>query len=246
MATHDRMDLNVRSQAFYRDFYHFCKNSCEMWYIKDANHHLVDASFAFCSRFSLLNVTATNLSSMQNSLFPSGQGDLAMRAFEKQAILQNKEMLIYTCGYLRDSDGCNAFILKMNKMYCSGLEYTFVNVIDVASYDSINEWIPYLFTDMKINDSDVQLSNFRKVTPLTLVSQDEWDVAWLLICGYTIRDIAVILNFNKSTIESRIDNVYMNLQVVNKIGLLRVAKFYGWIRFVPDRYSSEPFLLKID
>lgn len=246
MATHDRMDLNVGSQAFCWDFYHFCKNSYEMWYIKDANHNLVDASFAFFSRFSLLKVTAVNLSSIQNALFPSGQGELAMRTFEKQVILENKEMLIYTCGYLRDPNGCNSFILKINKMYCSGLEYMVVNVIDVASYDSINEWIPYLFTDVRINNSDVQLKNFKKVTPLALVSQEEWDVAWLLICGYTIREIAVILNFNKSTIESRINNVYMNLQVVNKTGFLRVAKFYGWIRFVPDRYSSEPFLLRID
>ena len=51
MATHDRMDLNVRYQAFYHDFSPYLKKSHEDWYIKDASHKYLGASATFASRF---------------------------------------------------------------------------------------------------------------------------------------------------------------------------------------------------
>lgn len=93
--------------------------------------------------------------------------------------------------------------------------------------------------------SNVSLNNFKDFNPLGKVTSKEWEVAWLIICDYSSRWIINYLNLSKKTVESKIKSIYQKLQVFDQGGLLRVARFYGWIRFVPEKFSSDTVILKV-
>ena len=246
MATHDRMDLNVRSQAFYHDFSPYLKKSHEDWYIKDASHKYLGASATFASRFFPSGIVS--VIGLEDSSIPAitAHDINIMYAFENKVRQAKKEITIFSCGYFSDIDGGNCFILKMVPYLYQGRESVLVDVIDIACHSYIYELIPSIFTGEQVVISNVSLDNFKNFNPLNKVTSKEWEVAWLIICGYSSRWIVNYLDLSKKTVQSKIKNIYQKLQVFDQCGLLRVARFYGWIRFVPEKFSSSAVILKVE
>lgn len=83
------------------------------------------------------------------------------------------------------------------------------------------------------------------VTRILILTENEWEVSWLLICGFSIRGIAKYLNVSTKTVQVRASSAYMNLRVYDKCGLLKVAEKYNWVNFVPESFLALPALIRI-
>lgn len=245
MADHDPMDLNVRSQAFYQQFYLHHKNSCDAWYIKDANHVYVDASISFLSRF---------LPSGMNSVI--GLDDMAitsasernirlMHDFENHAMKHNKVVTLFSWNYLSDRDDVKAFVFRIEPFPEKVGEGIIIYAYDLAAVNNSVKWLSALITRESSSHHSVSYRNFTNVSPLTCVTDKEWEVAWLIICGCSIRWIAKHFGMKNQTIDVKARNAYMKLQVFNKYGLLQVAQRYGWVNIVPPRYITTSTLIRI-
>ncbi|KML22966.1 hypothetical protein VL10_14850 [Leclercia adecarboxylata] len=245
MADHDPMDLEVRSQVFYRDFYQFHKNSCDAWYIKDVNHRYVDASITFLSRFvpperkSIVGFSDTDI-------FPLSRRDSdLMHGYESLAIKQNEDVVILVWGYFTDYQSIKSFILKIKPWYHSGVNAVIVYVSDFAEINKKIDWFSPFISESNSCERKKLLSNRDYNSPSSYLTEKEWEVAWLLICGCTTKWISELFNLNERSVEYKATNAYMKLRVSNRAELLMVAECFGWINFVPKRFATSSVIIRI-
>lgn len=245
MATHDRMDLNVRSQAFYRDFYHFHKNSCDAWYIKDTNHRFVDASITFLSRFLPPELTSVIGFSDRDISVASDRDINLIHDFESYAIMHEKNIILFSYGYMCDKDNVKSFIINVNPFTFAKVDMVMVLISELANVNHKLNWLPAVTGIDNIPCKDFLLPSYTNYDPRSVLTESEWEVAWLLICGCSIRGIAKHLNVSVKTIQIRSRNTYMNLRVFDKNGLLKAADMYNWINLVPESYVATSALIRI-
>ncbi|EMJ5851743.1 response regulator transcription factor [Klebsiella aerogenes] len=245
MATDDPMDLDVRSQAFLRDFYQFHKNSCDAWYIKDANHRFMDASITFLSRFSPPDLTSV-IGLGDDVVSEASSRDIAlMYEFESLVMSQGKNVVILTWNYLTDHYDVKSFVLKMKPWHYSNGVGVIVCVSDLAAVNKKIDWLSCLVSgSLTIEQSSVSTSSTFS-NPLSYVTESEWEVAWLIICSCSIRWIASNFDVSVKTVEIKARNAYMKLNAFDREGLIRMAEKYGWINIIPARFVSASNLIRI-
>lgn len=245
MATHDRMDLDVRSQAFLKDFYHFHKNSCDAWYIKDANHRFMDASITFLSRFLPPDLTSV-IGLDDDDISEASTRDITvMHEFESLVMSQNKEISILAWNYFADLHDIKSFVLKIKPWYHSNGNGVVVYISDLAAVNNKIDWLPCLVSDsLKIEQSSISTSSPFS-SPLSYVTESEWEVAWLIICSCSIRWIASNFDVSVKTVETKARNAYMKLSAFDREGLIRMAEKHGWINIIPARFVSASNLIRI-
>ncbi len=245
MATHDRMDLDVRSQVFLKDFYHFHKNSCDAWYIKDANHRFMDASITFLSRFLPPDLTSV-IGLGDDDVSEASTRDIAlMHEFESLVMSQDKEITILAWNYFSDLHDIKSFVLKMKPWHYSNGIGIMVYVSDLAAINNKIDWLSCLvFGSLKIEQSSISTSSPFS-SPLSYVTESEWEVAWLIICSCSIRWIASNFDVSVKTVEIKARNAYMKLSAFDREGLIRTAEKYGWINIIPARFVSASNLIRI-
>lgn len=245
MVTHDRMDLNVRSQAFLKNFYHFHKNSCDAWYIKDANHRFMDASITFLSRFLPPDLTSVIGLGDDDASEASTRDIALMHEFESLVMSQDKEITILAWNYFYDLHGIKSFVLKMKSWHYSNGIGIIVYVSDLAAINNKIDWLSCLvFGSLKIEQLSISTSSPFS-SPLSYVTESEWEVAWLIICSCSIRWIASNFDVSVKTVEIKARNAYMKLSAFDREGLIRMAEKYGWINIIPARFVSASSLIRI-
>lgn len=239
MASHDPMGLGVRSQAFYRDFYHFHKGSCDAWYIKDENHHYLDASISFLSRF-LTSPSYLIIGQTDRSVSVSSDSNIEiMHYFEQQIITGKKGFSLLTLDYFCDHNGVRCFILKMKPFRKSNDRGVIVYVYDLAKINKNLNWLSAL-TECKLQPSDQCEGDLMPVkNPLTYMTSKEWEVVWLLTCGCTVNGVAAFLNISSRSVEYKLSRVYMKLQVFSKNKLILLAEKWRWVDFITKRFISQ-------
>lgn len=242
MATHDRMDLDVRSQAFLKDFYHFHKNSCDAWYIKDANHRFMDASITFLSRFLPPELTSV-IGFCDEDVSDASARDISlMHEFESLVMSQDKEITLLTWNYFTDCNDIKSYILKMKPWHQSDGVGVIVYVSDLAEVNKKTDWFSSLIPE---GEDNFNISNRQYYTPLFYLTEKEWEVTWLLICGRTLKWISKYFNLTERSIENKVSNAYMKLRVSNRTELLSAAECFGWVNFIPERFVTYPSLIRI-
>ncbi|HEC2564926.1 helix-turn-helix transcriptional regulator [Raoultella ornithinolytica] len=245
MATHDRMDLDVRSQAFLKDFYHFHKNTCDAWYIKDANHRFMDASITFLSRFSPPDLTSVQGLSDADVAEASARDIALMHEFESLVMSQDKEIVILAWDYFTDCNEIKSFILKMKPWHYVDNIGVIVYIADLTEINKETNWFSSLVPEDENNFINYNFRNRQYQAPLFYLTEKEWGVAWLLICGCTMKWISVYFNLSERTIENKAISAYMKLRVSNRIELVKAAEYFGWINFIPKRFLTSPSLIRI-
>lgn len=245
MADHDPMDLNVRSQAFYQQFYLHHKNSCDAWYKKDANHIYVDASISFLSRF-LPSGMNTVIGLDDTAITSVSERDIhLMYDFENQVMVQNKEIVLLSWGYFSDNNDVKSFVLRIQPYRRDENGGIIVYITDLFEENKRSEWFSSLIASLPKTHPGVVKGNSLYFNPLSCVTDKEWEVAWLIICGCSIRWIARYLDMRSQAVNIKSRNVYMKLRVFNKNGLLQMAQHYRWINVIPKRYISMSNLIRI-
>lgn len=245
MATHDRMDLNARSQAFYRDFYHFHKNTCDAWYIKDANHHFMDASITFLSRFSPPDLTSVQGLSDADVSEASAKDIALMHEFESLVISQDKEIVILAWDYFTDCNEIKSFVLKMKPWNDVDRVGIMVYISDLAEVNKTIDWLSCLVSDSLAIDKMSMPTSSTFVNPLSYVTESEWEVAWLIICSCSIRWIAANFDVSVKTVEIKARNAYMKLSAFGREGLINMSDKYGWVNIIPARFVATSSLIRI-
>lgn len=248
MANHDPMDLEVRSQAFYRDFYQFHKNSCDAWYIKDANHRYVDASITFLSRFvPSERKSIVGLSDRDLILRPESDLNLMLN-FENQVLASGNPLKLLTIEYFRDTHKNRCHIVELHKTgKCERSNILFfIRDLKLEQHNIISVFFPGALSDVQIKSelSDV-ISRYSGVMPQERLTAVEWDTVWILIAGMTVREAAVFFNVSRKAIEKRLSNVYFKLRIFNFKQLQYVASKLNWIQFIPDVINNHESVIHI-
>ncbi|EQA1624766.1 helix-turn-helix transcriptional regulator [Enterobacter asburiae] len=245
MATHDPMDLIIRSQAFLRDFYHFHKNSCDAWYIKDANHRFVDASITFLSRFLPSDLTTVVGLSDCDVSDASARDISLMHEFETLVMLQDKEITILTSNYFTDCNDIRSYILKMKPWHKSDGIGVIVYVSDLAEVNNKTDWLSLLLPGAKVISSDIKLVNDKCINPQLYLTESEWTIAWLVICGFSLRKIAVFIDMKRQSVDLKIGHAYLKLGVFNRAEFFEMAGRNRWINFIPDRFVADLNVIRV-
>lgn len=242
MATHDPMDLDVRSQAFYKDFYHFHKNSCDAWYIKDANHCYVDASLTFASKFMPHVKEPLQGSKDINLLSIPYKYTQIMHRMENEVIVNNNAFSVYAYNYFCKD---NLFYrLDMLPFF----HHNHVNVL--VSVESVFDRImpvqllgEFITFDEVSNTLDY--SPYYDLDPVYSLSPLEWEITWYMLIGYSQKQIASMLSIESRKVEKITSRVYMKLRVFNIQRLRIVASTFGWLYRIPSRFIDDIFLFKV-
>lgn len=240
MATHDPMDLNIRSQAFLSDFYHFHKNSCDAWYIKDANHRYVDASTAFYHRFLSSKLLCGDELSAFGEL--NQKIDLldVFTSFESQVVSTGKCITLFTWRCLTDIKGVQAFILKIKPIHIEGELGTIFYVDDIFSFhrDELNFLDDILCGGERLS-SKTPCIDFSHDDQLSTLTEREWEVAWLAIYGKPQRWIADFLQIKRQAVERKLKTVYLKLRVFDLPGLILLSEQRKWLAYLPPSLVDE-------
>ncbi|KGT87126.1 hypothetical protein NG99_24060 [Erwinia typographi] len=245
MATHDPMDLDIRSQAFFRDFYLFYKQSCDAWYIKDADHRFMDASITFLSRFLSPKLSSAIGLADRDISVASDRDINLMHDFESYAMMHEKNIILFSYGYFCDKDKVKSFIINIKPFASARGDMVMVLISELSQVNHKLDWLSAV-TGIGTNPCcDFLLPTYKNHDPRSLLTAGEWEVAWLLICGCSIRKIARYLNVSVKTIQVKTRSVYMSLRVFDKNGLLKTADAYNWINLIPESYVGACSLIKI-
>jgi DNA-binding CsgD family transcriptional regulator len=245
MAHLTPIDIDIRSQSFFRTFYLFYKYSYKAWYIKDANHHYVDASLAFLSRFLPSDLTSVAGLCDADMTSASERDIKIMYDYESLVMDQGKEIIVLACKYFSGNNGANAFIIKMEPYPYGKRNGIMVYVFSLVEFSKKIEWLSSIITGVPSSCSKGESAEPTFFNPRPYVTDKEWEVAWLLICGFSIRWIAKYLNVRSQTVYNKSRNVYMKLRVFNKPGLTQMANKHGWINIIPERFTASPMLIRI-
>ena len=236
MATHDPMDLDVRSQAFYKDFYHFHKNSCDAWYIKDANHEIVDCSLTFQDTYQFFE--------SEEALAFRDDLELALLKHEKDCLEKEIVVTLLVNRYLFDLNGCSTFTLQINPFLGLGNLCTLTKVIKLSNYMSQD-----FFIDLLIQPNDIKqhyiIQDLEGINPKDILTAREWEIIWLIIVGKSNRWISEFINCSRQTIERTINRAYSKLQLFNRTSLIANAMFYRWVDFTPESLFSNSQVILI-
>lgn len=223
MATQDRMDLNAKSQAFYRDFYHFHKNSCYAWYIKDANHRFMDASITFLSRFLPPELTSV-IGLCDDDVSEASVRDIAlMHEFESLVMLQNKKVTILVWNYFTDLHDIKSFIQKMKSWHYSVGAGVIIYVSALTEVNTKTDWLSLLFPGTQMKSFDIGSINDNYVNPLLHLTESEWAITWLVICGFSLGKIAALIDMKSQSVDLKISHAYLKLGVSNREELFKKA-----------------------
>lgn len=242
MATHDPMDLDIRSQAFYRDFYHFHKNSCDAWYIKDANHRYVDSSVTFYSRFLSSTLACGDGLGAFGVLNQNLNLLDVFSTFESQVISKGKSITLFTWRCFTDIKGIQAFILKIKPLYIEGERGAIFYVDDVFNFHgNKTNFLDDILRGGERPSSKTPCIDFIHDDQLSTLTEREWEVAWLAIYGKPQRWIADFLQIKRQAVERKLKTVYLKLRVFDLPGLILLSQQRKWFAYLPPSLVDGDF-----
>ncbi|HDS4948410.1 TPA: hypothetical protein QHX34_002745 [Klebsiella aerogenes] len=245
MATHDRMDLDVRSQAFLKNFYHFHKNSCDAWYIKDADHRFMDASITFLSRFLPPDLTSV-IGLGDDDVSEASARDIAvMHEFESLVMSQNKDVTVLTWNYFSDCNDIKSYIFRMKPWHNNDGVGIIVYISDLAEIDKKTDWLSLLLPGAQVFSSGLKLSNDKFINPQLHLTESEWAITWLVICGFSLRKVADFIDMKRQSVDLKISHAYLKLGVSNREELFKKAQHNRWVNFIPDRFVADSNVIRL-
>ncbi|SQC92140.1 transcriptional regulator MalT [Cedecea neteri] len=245
MATLDPMDLTAGSQGFHHDFYDFYKNFSGIWYIKSADHYLMDTSLAFSARFLPRVISVAGMTDLEVFAAPAHNISL-MHEFEKRTMASGKETLLFSWGYFNDINGVTSFIVRLVPLLLEGNKCTLIFLTELSSLEQSVDWLPVVIPELKKAPLNIiDSGRFTGVSPASVLTRKEWVVAWLTAAGRSNRWIAEYMKVSKQAIEQCLRSIYLKLNLSDREDLLHFSRHYGWLNIIPEQFVSEPTLLPL-
>ncbi|EOZ5676991.1 helix-turn-helix transcriptional regulator [Morganella morganii] len=88
---------------------------------------------------------------------------------------------------------------------------------------------------------EFQVNRLKEFNPLTIFTNKEWLVLWLLIQSFSTNEIASILQLKPNTIKKTIDRVLgvRKLALFQRELFIEIAKYLGWDLLIPVFFSKK-------
>ncbi|KAB0545713.1 LuxR C-terminal-related transcriptional regulator [Pantoea stewartii] len=217
----------------------------EMWYIKDAGHRYVDANINFLSHFLHDGLASVIGLDDRDISIASGRDINLMHDFETHAIVHKKNVTLFSYGYMCNKDKVKSFVINIKPLALSNESMIMVLISELSCMNHSVDWLSKVLRIDSLPNTERLLPSYENDDPRLILTENEWEVSWLLICGFSIRGIAKYLNVSTKTVQVRASSAYMNLRVYDKCGLLKVAEKYNWVNFVPESFLALPALIRI-
>lgn len=245
MATLDPMDFTAGSQGFYQDFYRFYKEFSGVWYIKSADHYLVDTSLAFSARFLPRAISVAGMTDLD--VFGAPESNISlMHEFERRTMASWKEILLFSWGYFSDINGVKSFIVRLVPLVLEKNKCTLIFLTELSSLEHPVDWLPVVIPELKkVPLNIIDPGRFAGVSPASVLTRKEWVVTWLTVAGRSSRWIAEYMNVTRQIIDRVLRNIYMKLNIAGREELLHFSSLHGWLNIIPQQFVSEPTLLPI-
>ncbi len=160
-------------------------------------------------------------------------------------MVHERSVILFSYGYMCDKDNVKSFIISVKPFTLAEDTMVMVLISELSCVNNKLDWLPAVAGINIISSRDLLLPSYKDFDPRSVLTENEWEVAWLLICGCSIRGIARHLKVNVKTIQVRSRRVYMNLRIFDKHGLLEAADMYNWINLVPESYVATSSLIRI-
>lgn len=250
MAARDHKDLLSRTQDLSLSFVqHFIEHE-EPWCIKDSLGRYLLASHSFCD---LYRVSFNDIHGLRddelvglNQLFvlPDSYSALAM---EKDCIVHSLETNYFNSSgklsiklfiskpfyYLNDR-GVIVYIRRPGELSISEVVFSRLGIRDKRSK-------PNAFALSR------PLEYFSQVNPKGCLTEEQWEIGWLILAGISYRDLAEFKAVNIKTITKLVNVIFEKLHVNCFNNFVFIGGVHGWINLIPSKFLSHPTstLLKI-
>lgn len=245
MQVHKDPQHEIEDQQLYRDIYFFHKRSIKCWYIKDSRHHFVDASEGFISRFLSPGNTFDSGPLEYHVTETAVRNTEIMHSFESQVTEQQKTINLLVGNIFCDVNGVRAFITTLTPCEYKNRGGVMVFLADLAECNEHIDWFSSLLPGALATKKRTGLISLSGQDVLSRVTPGEWETAWMIICGCSIRKIAAYMGVSAKTVENKARNVYAKLGVSNREGLLCAAEEHRWINLIPAKFISSSTIIRL-
>ncbi|MEG0197885.1 MAG: hypothetical protein RR589_17260 [Hafnia sp.] len=244
MAIRDPMDLQERSQAFYHSFFNFHASNGSIWFLKDHNHHLVNASAACLGLFSLPNdensftfdklwspQTLKSHQDYERSVIESG---IKITSLEINPRFNNDEFVPYVFTWERFQ------FESMEYMVFVRAEKFVVRFLDSLIFENAMQ------IDKKGKSIDLSsiINGFKKQTPYDILTELEWEYAWLIFTNRSYSNIAKIKNKNVSYVSNKASDIFRKMNIPDREVFTLILRYCSWWNHFPKRlFSSDRSIL---
>lgn len=235
----------TEAQQLYRDIYFFHKRSIKCWYIKDSCHHIVDASEGFISRFLSPGITFDSDLPEYYVTETADRNSEIIHSFESLVTEQQKTINLLVWNIFCDVNGVRAFIMTLTPCEYKNRGGVMVFLADLAECNQRTDWFSSLLPGALPTRKRSSLITLSGQKALARVTPGEWETAWMIICGCSIRKIAAYKGVSPKTVENKARNVYAKLGVFNREGLLSAAEEQKWINRIPEKLISSPAIIRL-
>ena len=120
-----------------------------------------------------------------------------------------------------------------------------VFLADLAECNQRTDWFSSLLPGALPTRKRSSLITLSGQKALARVTPGEWETAWMIICGCSIRKIAAYKGVSPKTVENKARSVYGKLGVFNREGLLSAAEEHKWINRIPEKLISSPAIIRL-
>lgn len=239
MAERHSIDHPPGSQGLSSAFYDYHRRHGGIWYIKNEHGQFIDGSADFLATFmgegisfnqshplddmSVFGYFNDNIKKVEGIV----RGEKERRVIIVSVFAQEKqEPFIFTINSFM-----SGVYVKIDSLYFMGFERKIIKAL-CGSDDS----------QIHIN---VQHHRFDNINPFLDLDPDDWLVAWLMVIGFSQREIAGLLSLNLKAIEKRASSVYTTLILRDHDAFMAMSAIHQWSRFIPPRISTSPILFEL-
>lgn len=224
MPIRNPIDLDVRSQAFLSDFFNFFQKNPSEWFIANESDILL-----------LSNSVDRDL--LSTAIYQTYQNQFKEIFKEIVSKGSHANVLMSIADSSRTfQESRSVFFLKLNHFK---EELIFCDISNpLVSY--VNLTIQSLgFDKNKQLSKNIPIDKYINVNPKEQLSIDEWKTAWLLIIGFSYRQIAPCLEISTTSVENKINSVYGKLEIAGYDSFIYLSQLYGWVKFVPEEFIKN-------
>ncbi|MGT3339587.1 helix-turn-helix transcriptional regulator [Yersinia enterocolitica] len=248
MATHDPIDLHDRSQAFHKEFFNHHLVGADPWYIKDAESCYVSASKAWYELISLpldIMLAGKKRRDTFSLMFPLEQ---EMSLHERYVIESGNPIELLVINKFIEERSFTPLVFSIRKF---SNDLTITNIIQPSNFDVDSYLLDSISTFCLIQSGKkVSIHNFidslSETNPLNIFTQREWDIGWLLLMGYTHKEISHHLDIKKGYVDNMVLKIYASLgSGVNRDIFRFLSISLNWGQFIPLVFINKPKIFKI-
>lgn len=246
MATHDPIDLHDRSQAFHKDFFNYHLKNDKPWFIKDAKSCYVTANRAFFDLHGLSHSITIEGMSDKDLPFMKFCVLRSNYLYEMDVLTSRDEIKTLEINFFNEDDYLTPRILTRDLLPLSNGSVVIYGEIETIQNDYSRIFI---LNELEMSGCDrgydvsrvmEVMDSVKNTNPLSELTKREWEIAWLVLNGFSYAKIAMVMEITTDYVEKRTKNIYSKLGVLYQSAFYLIGHSLGWVNYFPERFIKEP------